>query len=55
MRTLTQITDAVRRGEEVTTDELRYSVAAYDVMVAKFNIQQDPRKKITENVTGING
>jgi len=41
MRTLTQITDAVRRGEEVTTDELRYTVAAYDVMVAKFNIQQD--------------
>lgn len=43
MRTLTEITNAVRRGQEVTPDELRYTVAAYDVMVAKFNVQQEPR------------
>lgn len=47
MRTLTEITNAVRRNEEVTTDELRLAVAAYDVMVAKFNIQQD-RQQVEE-------
>ncbi len=41
MRTLTEITNAVRRNEEVTIDELRLAVCAYDVMVAKFNVPQD--------------
>lgn len=41
MRTLTEITNAVRRGEDVTEGELRYTVVAYDVLVAKLNITQD--------------
>ncbi len=34
MRTLTEITNATRRGENVTFEELRYAVCAYDVMFA---------------------
>jgi len=41
MKTLTEITNAVRRDQEVTEDELRYAVVAYDVLIAKFNIPQD--------------
>ena len=41
MRTLTEITNAVRRDQPVTQLELRYAVAAYDVMVAKMHISQD--------------
>jgi hypothetical protein len=35
MRTLTEITNATRRNEPVTVDELRYAVCAYDVMFAQ--------------------
>lgn len=42
MRTLTQITDAERRGESVSHDELLYAVAAYDVLLAQFEIEKHP-------------
>ncbi len=41
MRTLTEITNAVRRGQDVTEEELRYAVVAYDVLIAKLHITQD--------------
>lgn len=34
MRTLQQITDAARRNEGVSFDELQYAVCAYDVLFA---------------------
>jgi hypothetical protein len=42
MRTLNQITGAVRRGEEVTDRELRMAVCAYDKMCAQFNLAEQP-------------
>ncbi len=44
MRTLTQICYAVRRNQPVEPDELRYAVAAYDVLLAKLNVGQDPQQ-----------
>ena len=38
MRTLERITTAVRRNEEVSDEELRYCVAAYDVFLAKIEM-----------------
>lgn len=40
MRTLQEITDAVRRNEHATSDELRYAIAAYDVFLAKIEIEK---------------
>lgn len=42
MRTLDEITTAVRRNEPVTTDEMRLAIVAYDVLMAKFNIEKYP-------------
>lgn len=44
MRTLSQITAAVRQGDPVTGDELRYAVVAYDVMVAQMELPNDPKR-----------
>lgn len=44
MRTLSQITAAVRQGDPVTGDELRYAVVAYDVMVAQMELPNDPAR-----------
>lgn len=41
MRTLQQITDAVRRNEEVTDDELRYTICAYDVLLNQLELDRD--------------
>jgi hypothetical protein len=41
MRTLTNITTAVRRGRWATVEELRYAVAAYDVLVAKLGVERE--------------
>ncbi len=42
MRTLTQITDAARRGEDVSHGELLYAVVAYDVLLAQFDLSKHP-------------
>lgn len=42
MRTLSEITAAVRQGDPVTGDELRYAVVAYDVMVAQMELPNNP-------------
>jgi len=42
MRTLDQITTSVRRAEPVTTDELIYSVVAYDVLMSKLKVENNP-------------
>lgn len=44
MRTLKQITDSVRRNEGATTDELVATVVAYDVLLAKLNIERDDQQ-----------
>jgi len=44
MRTLSEITAAVRQGDPVTGDELRYAVVAYDVMVAQMELPNDPKR-----------
>lgn len=41
MRTLTQITTAVRRADKATEQELRAAVTAYDVLLAKMNLSQE--------------
>jgi len=43
MRTLDEITTAVRRNEPVTTEEMRLAIVAYDVLLARFNIEQYPK------------
>ena len=42
MRTLDEITAALRRNEPVTFEELRYTVAAYDVLLARFGVHNYP-------------
>lgn len=42
MRTLDAITAAVRQGQDVTEEELRYAVVAYDVLVASLNLPNNP-------------
>jgi hypothetical protein len=42
MRTLDEMTRAVRRDEIVTDWELRYAVVAYDVMLAGMELEKDP-------------
>jgi len=44
MRTLQQITDATRRNEEATEEELRFAVCAYDVLLAQLELEQDPKQ-----------
>lgn len=44
MRKLHEITDAVRRNEEVTEEELRLAVCAYDVLMVKLELDQDPKQ-----------
>lgn len=43
MRTLDEITTAVRRNEPVTVDEMRLAIVAYDVLMAKFEIEKYPK------------
>lgn len=44
MRTLQQITDAARRGEPATEEELRLAVCAYDVFIAQLELEKDPKQ-----------
>lgn len=37
MRSLEDITDAVRRNEPATEDELRLAICAYDVLLAQLS------------------
>tara|TARA_R110000851_G_scaffold28177_1_gene78912 strand:- start:167 stop:538 length:372 start_codon:yes stop_codon:yes gene_type:complete len=41
-RTLDEITEAVRRNEPVTAAELKYSVSAYDVLLAMLKLDENP-------------
>lgn len=41
MKTLDEIVDAVRRGDEVEHDELRLAVVAFDVLLANLDLPQD--------------
>jgi len=43
-RTLQQITDAARRGEPATEEELRLAVCAYDVFIAQLELEKDPKQ-----------
>lgn len=40
-RTLDQIIDKVRRGGTVATDDLRYAVVAFDVLLAQLDLPSD--------------
>ena len=40
-RTLQEITDAARRNEPITPQELRYAVCAYDVFLSKVDLEQN--------------
>lgn len=42
MRTLDQITTAARRDEPLTEKEARYALCAYDVLLAKLDVSQNP-------------
>ena len=42
MRTLDEITAAVRRGEDVATEELKCCIAAYDVLLYDFKVENHP-------------
>ena len=44
MRTLQEITDACRRCEPVTGEELMYAVCAYDVLLAQLELERDPKQ-----------
>ncbi len=39
--TLTEITNAVRRGEPVSVDQMRYAICAYDVLLADMKISEN--------------
>ena len=41
MRTLQEITDAARRNEPITDNELRYAVCAYDVLLFQLDLSKD--------------
>ena len=41
MRTLNEITNAVRLAEAVTFEELRYAVVAYDVLLSHLKLEED--------------
>lgn len=42
MRTLDEITTAVRRAEPVTTEELTLAICAYDVLMSKLKVENNP-------------
>lgn len=42
MKTLSEITDAVRRNEAVTEEELRVAVVTYDVLMARIDVTRYP-------------
>lgn len=42
MRSLEDITDAVRRNEPATEDELRLAICAYDVLLAQLQLENNP-------------
>lgn len=42
MRSLEDITDAVRRNEPATEDELRLAICAYDVLLAQLQLDKNP-------------
>ncbi len=42
MRTLDEITTAVRRAEPVTTEELTLAICAYDVLLSKLKVENNP-------------
>jgi len=42
MRTLDQITTAVRRSESATILELTYAICAYDVLMSKLKVEEIP-------------
>ena len=42
MRTLDEITTAVRRAEAVTVEELLLAVCAYDVLMSKLKVPDNP-------------
>lgn len=44
MRTLHEITDAARRNEPATEEELRLAVCAYDVLLAQLEVENDPKQ-----------
>ena len=41
MRTLDDITTAVRRAEPVTTEELTLAICAYDVLLSKLKVENN--------------
>lgn len=44
MRTLSEITSAVRLKEPVTEEELKRAVVAYDVLLHVLNLPEDPER-----------
>lgn len=42
MRTLDEITTAVRRQDVITHEELIYAVCAYDVLMSKLEVEKNP-------------
>lgn len=44
MRTLSEITSAVRMNEPVSHEELRYAICAYDVVFAHLHVENDPEQ-----------
>lgn len=42
MRTLDEITTAVRRAEPVTTEESTLAICAYDVLLSKLKLENSP-------------
>lgn len=44
MRELHEITDAARRNEPATEEELRLAVCAYDVLMVQLELDKDPKQ-----------
>jgi len=44
MRTLSQITTAVRTREPFSVAELKYAVVAYDVLISRLEVANDPKQ-----------
>lgn len=44
MRKLHEITDAVRRNEPATEEELRLAICAYDVLMVQLELDKDPKQ-----------
>ncbi len=54
MRTLDEITTAVRRAEPVTTEELTLAICAYDVLLSKLKVEDNPTQLQEYFVAGDN-